>query len=97
MEAHVAAGHRVRVAAVFDVMTHRSHANVILENFLRPYLHRASALLALPAGPAAFHRVKVGPAPPAPPTAVSRLCTSTQVAAFCVILAQVESGWIQLP
>ena len=31
---------RMRVAAVFDVMTHRSHANVILENFLRPFLHR---------------------------------------------------------
>jgi len=27
----------LRVAAVFDVMTHRSHANVILENFLEPY------------------------------------------------------------
>ena len=27
----------LRVAVVFDVMTHRSHANVILENFLEPY------------------------------------------------------------
>ncbi len=27
----------LRVAAVFDVMTHRSHANIILENFLEPY------------------------------------------------------------
>ena len=32
---------RVRVVAVFDVMTHRSHANVLLENFLRPFIHRA--------------------------------------------------------
>ena len=30
----------VRVAAVFDVMTHRSHATVILENFLNPYPFR---------------------------------------------------------
>lgn len=30
-------GKRPKVAAIFDVMRHRSHANVILENFLLPY------------------------------------------------------------
>jgi hypothetical protein len=32
----------MRVAAVFDVMTHRSHANVVLENFLTPYPFRGT-------------------------------------------------------
>jgi len=32
----------LRVAAVFDVMTHRSHANVILENFLESYYFDAT-------------------------------------------------------
>eukprot|EP01052_Picozoa_sp_SAG31_P001218 SAG31_NODE_41_length_31342_cov_8.029286_8_plen_214_part_00 len=31
---------RTRVVAVFDVMTHRSHSTVILENFLNPYPFR---------------------------------------------------------
>jgi len=30
--------HRPKVAAIFTVFTHRSHAHVILENFLEPYL-----------------------------------------------------------
>src|SRR5690349_16566935 len=31
-------GARVRVAAIFTAFTYRSHAHVILENFLKPYL-----------------------------------------------------------
>jgi len=33
-----ATGKRLRVAAVYTVLRHRSHAQVILENFLQPYL-----------------------------------------------------------
>src|SRR2546421_6286171 len=32
------AARRPRVAAIYTVFTHRSHAHVILEKFLRPYL-----------------------------------------------------------
>src|SRR5580692_7033780 len=29
---------RIKVAAIYTVMTHRLHAHVFMENFLRPYL-----------------------------------------------------------
>jgi hypothetical protein len=35
--ARAAEGHRLKVAAVFTELTYRSHAHVILENFLQPY------------------------------------------------------------
>ena len=31
-------GKRPRIAAIYTSFTHRSHAHVILENFLQPYL-----------------------------------------------------------
>ena len=33
---------RPRVAAIYTICTHRSHAHVILENFLEPYLFNGS-------------------------------------------------------
>lgn len=38
LRAGEAASERLKVAAVFTQFTHRSHANVILENFLHPYI-----------------------------------------------------------
>src|SRR5260370_38978440 len=35
---------RPKVAAIYTVFTHRSHAHVILEKFLRPYLFNAKRI-----------------------------------------------------
>src|ERR1051326_4497208 len=37
-QADAAPARKIRVAAIFTAFTYRSHAHVILENFLKPYL-----------------------------------------------------------